>query len=127
MERHLKRLVRVLAFIRQRISPDMPCQQLALFLSVALEDGITMADLGKRLEMSQGSVSKNVRMLSRYLESGQLRGYDLVKAEQDLAERRRFVVNLTPKGREVAKQIAALFHDGGENSGSGTVTAEGGA
>lgn len=66
-----------------------------------------MSDLCRGLNMGQGSVSKNVKMMSQWMEGNELKGYGLIRTEQDLKERRRFNVVLTPKGEKLLQDICA--------------------
>ena len=77
-----------------------------MLLEVSLNEGISMSDLGRSLKMGQGSVSKNVKLLSQFIDEGELRGFGLLSTEQDLAERRRFIVHTTGKGKEFLKRLA---------------------
>lgn len=96
-------------FIRDRLNPEMPVQQLALLMEVICEDGITMPELSKRLKMSPASVSKNVRMLSRFIDKGELKGYDLLRAEPHLEERRKFAVYPTNNGIKFVEDLMGFF------------------
>lgn len=101
-------LFRSVEYIRREIHPDMAMNQLRIFLYVADNEGITMPDLSERLGMPQGSLSRNIKKLSRFNEKGKMQGYDLVYREPDLDERRRFAVYLTKRGKEVWDALAAI-------------------
>jgi len=105
MDRRLRALSRTVRIIRTQLNHELPIQQLALLLEVHLNEGISMPELSKKLNMGQGSVSKNVKLMSRYIEGGELRGYDLLSTEQDLQERRRFVVRTTEKAERLLASI----------------------
>jgi len=89
----------------REIDPEIPIQTAAMLLLVAINPGITMKEMGERLEISQASCSRNVAALSRKhrLEKP---GYNLVRAVEDPAERRRKIVKLTPRGREVIAKLS---------------------
>lgn len=93
----------VIEQLRQHTASDIAITQLTIFLTVCYREGITMTELGEYLNMPQGSVSRNVKVLSRYLVEGEngreVRGYDLIRTEPALDDRRRLAVYLTGKGR----------------------------
>lgn len=68
-----------------------------------------MPEACETLGMSQTSVSKNAKMLSRYAEKRgehmELKGYALIEARPDLWERRRLRMTITPKGIDVLEEI----------------------
>jgi DNA-binding MarR family transcriptional regulator len=80
-----------------------------MLLEVSLLEGISMSDLGRSLNMGQGSVSKNVKLLSQFIDDGQLRGFGLLSTEQDLAERRRFIVHTTGKGKAFLGKLSNVL------------------
>ncbi len=95
---------------RKRINKDMPIQHVALLLAVAENPGITMTELMRILGMPQGTLSRNVRILSRYVErkkgTAVLRGYDLLRTEPDRYGRRGLAVYLTEDGAELVRELA---------------------
>jgi len=106
----LARLYDALSFIRETVGVDVPIQQVLILLLVGerkSDNPITMPEVGLKLQMTQGSVSRNIRMLSRFADTakGTFRGYDLISAAPDLFERRRLALRLTPKGEEVIKGL----------------------
>ena len=86
------------------IDPEMPSQSAALFLYSAIYPGCTMTDLQTNLGMSQASCSRNVSALSEWhrLEKP---GLGLIAATPDPMERRRKVVHLTDKGKQLAVSL----------------------
>lgn len=115
MDSKLRALSRAVRLIRQEVNHEMPIQQVAMLLEVSLNEGITMSDLGRSLKMSQGSVSKNCKLLSQFIDDGELRGFGLLSTEQDLAERRRFIVHTTSKGKEFLRRLADALDFGVSN------------
>ena len=111
MDRRLRALSRAVRIIRTQLNHELPIQQLALLLEVHLNEGISMPELSKKLNMGQGSVSKNIKLMSRYIEGGELRGYDLLSTEQDIQERRRFIVSTTEKGERLLASITEAACD----------------
>ncbi len=91
----------------RKIDPEMPMQMAVVFLVVADEEGINMADLSKKAAIAQSSASRNVAALSKWHRLNKA-GHDLLHTKEDPTERRRKLVYLTPKGKQVAKAIAKL-------------------
>lgn len=102
-------LMRVFQLLEEfrKIYPDMQMQTASVFVTIALNDGITMKDLGTRTGLVQSSCSRNVALLSDHLRHDKP-GFGLVVAQEDPFERRRKIVHLTPKGHRVASSLAAL-------------------
>ncbi len=119
MDREVKNLSRVISYIRERVNPDMALSQIDLFLQVALrnDEGVTMRDMENILNVSQGAVSRNVKMLSKFFETDEkgnkvLAGYDLVTVTPDLEDRRRMALYLTDRGKEVIRDLTNLLREG---------------
>ncbi|WP_018868260.1 MULTISPECIES: MarR family winged helix-turn-helix transcriptional regulator [unclassified Thioalkalivibrio] len=101
-----KEAARAISFLKevQMVQADMPAQTLRTFIEVANRPGITMTELARRLGYSQASCSRNVAALGKW-HSYNKKGHDLLKAEEDPAERRRKIVKLTPKGELFAEAL----------------------
>ena len=88
-----------------------PFNRIELFLTVALKPGITMKEISKKLNMSSASVSRNVSILSieGWSSSKQRKsngaGLSLIMAIPDPNERRRKLLFLSPKGKELINQL----------------------
>ena len=108
-------LIRVTDEFR-KLDAEMPMQTAAVFLHVMFTPGVTMKDLADRCGISQASTSRNIAALSKWHRLGKA-GHDLVEAVEDPAERRRKIVNLTPKGKRVRDAILSTVGDfGGDGS-----------
>lgn len=100
-----------ISFIREHINKDIAFSQLAVFIEVCLKEGITMYDLVDKLDLPQASISRCTKELSKYIEKDpktgerKIGGYDLIRSEPDLEERRRLVLYLTPKGQQIKKLL----------------------
>lgn len=99
--------MKVLKVLRE-IDPEMGIQTYSILLQIALEEGIGVMELTKRLDMSGASASRNVLLLSKKRTSTR-DGYDLVQTDYDPQERRRKMCSLTAKGRKVLKHLAELI------------------
>lgn len=109
----LDRLHRVVEHIRSSVRHDIPLSQLTVYLTVCRQPGITMLDIQEDLDMLQGSLSKITKQLSRYSVKGEIKGYDLVRTEPDLEDRRRMAVHLTQKGSQLRREIVDILTSGG--------------
>lgn len=89
---------------------EMPAQQVAMLLLVAQQPGITMPELGEKLDMPQGSVSRNVASLSKF-QGLNKPGDDLVVADELPEDRRVKTVTLTRKGERVVAKLAEILSD----------------
>jgi DNA-binding MarR family transcriptional regulator len=109
----INRFDRGISYIREQLNGDFALPQLAIFLLVARNEDITMVEIGERLNMPQGTVSRNVKALSKYhtREGNKVNthGYDLLKVEPDLFDRRKFAVTLTTKGKEIKNILDDLL------------------
>lgn len=92
----------------RKLDPEMPLQTAATFLTIALEEGITMKRLGEKLGISQSSCSRNVAVLSKHHRLNKP-GHDLVYAAEDPVERRRKIVCLTAKGKRILESIVNIL------------------
>jgi DNA-binding MarR family transcriptional regulator len=112
-------VVRILEAFRT-LDPDLPIQYALSFLTIAQNEGLSIRDLSERLGIAQSSASRNVAALSKWHSFGK-EGHDLVQSEEDPRERRRKIVTLTPKGRDLARRLVALLDGdgtGGNHDGS---------
>src|ERR1700761_2752142 len=99
-------VVRVLEAFR-RFDPDMPIQYALSFLTIAQHEGMSMGELAQHLGIAQSSASRNIAALSKWHSFGKA-GHDLVEAHEDPRERRRKLVQLTPKGRRLIAMLKAI-------------------
>lgn len=99
----------------REINPDFAISQLSLLLYVATNEGKTMHELCAETGMPQGSVSRNIKQLSRYAEVDrhgrrELKGYNLVRTEPDVIERRRLAVYLTKEGEALIEDLYNILY-----------------
>lgn len=106
-----------------KIDREIPIQQQLLFLQIAANEGITMPEVAKLVKdpekgtpMPQGTISRNVKALSVYLKNDpkspdkRVRaGYALIDARPDMSNRKSLALYLTPKGKQLVKQIEELI------------------
>lgn len=88
--------------------------QIFLTIATAEDHTLTMADVSKRLEVAQASMSYNIARLGAVSQE-RLRArvgadrLNLVEMRQDLLDKRRFTLGLTRQGRNLASAIAAAL------------------
>jgi len=100
-------VVRVLEEFR-RLDPDLPIQYALSFLTIAQHEGMSMGELAHHLGIAQSSASRNIAALSKWHSFGKA-GHDLVEAHEDPRERRRKLVELTPRGRKLVQILEAIM------------------
>ncbi|ATJ82028.1 MarR family winged helix-turn-helix transcriptional regulator [Halomonas beimenensis] len=104
----IKRLFRALEELREVYS-DMQLQTAQVFLIIAMNQGITIKELMRRTGLAQSSCSRNVNLLSDWVKP-EVPGHGLVVTSEDPKERRRKVVHLTSKGKELAAILSDIVH-----------------
>ncbi len=110
----LTRLARVIELLRKQLNKDLPSQHIALLLAVAQQPGITMPELCKMLDMPQGTVSRNVKLMSHFCDkkgnnSVAKKGYGLLETDQAPSNRYQLAVFLTTEGERLVQKLARLM------------------
>jgi len=110
----LSRILKAVEMLRKRVHKEMPSQHLSLLLTVADHPGITMPELGRLLDMPQGTVSRNVKVLSHYVEreagSLQPKGRNLLRTQPDHGNPHCLAVYLTGRGEAVVEELRAILY-----------------
>lgn len=98
---------RVLNIVREEVNPDLPVQQWQVLCEIVNAPGIGSADLKNRLNMTGGSLTRNIKMLSQFYDrrTEETKGYDLIEAHIDTFERRARVYYLTSKGQQTMQRV----------------------
>lgn len=105
MTKALKQLRMELSAIQKFLDvSDIPTQQVMTFLFVAEKGEAVMGDLAEATGVAQSSVSRNVARLGNGLSPSEP-GYGLLEAFEDPYYRKRKLVKLTPRGKELVKAI----------------------
>lgn len=104
----LSLLLTLLEMIRKEIDTEAPSQMIAVFIRVALNDGITMNALVEETGMSQSSISRNIAALADKHRLG-FKGHGLVCTMEDPSSRRRKIVSLTPKGKQLKRRVIDIL------------------
>ena len=91
---------------------DMTLGEILTLLYVLENESVPMPELVEKLQTPQGSMSRYVKRLGVYLEKEKgvsvKKGVNLLTTRPDIYERRRFVVELTPKGKTLRQKILKL-------------------
>jgi DNA-binding MarR family transcriptional regulator len=88
----------------RKLDPEIPTQTVNTFLYVASHEGCTMKDIADALGVAQSTMSRNIAALDKINRHHQP-GFDLVRAVEDPSERRRKIVTLTPRGRQLKARL----------------------
>ena len=104
------KLADMVKYIREEINSEMPIQQLAILLEIHKSEGITMFELGRKLGITPGSMSRNISALSLYMKKGEKKGLDLVTTRPDIHQRRRLACFLTDRGISIMAEIMARIN-----------------
>lgn len=98
------------------VSGGMPANAAITLMGIALleretghdDNPLTLEDLAQRLGIGRQSVSYHVRYLGAFYRRG-LGGLGLVVVQEYEGDRRRKIFGLTPRGRVLTRQIAAIL------------------
>jgi DNA-binding MarR family transcriptional regulator len=90
----------------RNLDPDMPVQQLATFLNVALRENPTLIEVGNLTGQTSASTSRNLHALTAVHRSGKP-GLDVISIQPDPLDGRFKRANLTTKGQELVRRICA--------------------
>ncbi len=109
--KEISHLFYVVEMFRNRLSRQLPTQHISLLLLVAERPGITQAELSNLLDMPQGTVSRNLKLLNYYLERDQCgssaKGYGLLITRPLEEGAYPLGVFLTPKGEDFILDVVA--------------------
>lgn len=99
----LAKITAVLSFLRTH-DPDMPIQVAHVFLTIALNEGLTQKEVSKLTCMPSSATSRHVSALTDRHYRGKP-GLGWVKAGPDTSDWRAHALHLTPRGRLVIKDM----------------------
>ena len=105
-------LLRVLTmFMKLDNSQDVPLQAIAVFWYVAIYHYCSKRDIVIFFKMSKASASRMTDYISRYHRLGKA-GLGLVSKEQDPKDKRKTILKLTRKGKDlIEKSFTMLYED----------------
>lgn len=111
----MERLLGGIQLLMNVVYPELPIQQILIFLLVAKYNqngqGILMRELQKIAKTPQGTLSRNVKALSQYVKNGEMAGYNLMGTRPDLEHRRQFRVFLTKNGEKVFEMLRKQMYE----------------
>jgi len=90
---------------------EMPGQCVSTFLYVASHDGCHKQALENALALSTAASSRNTDLLSTGRIGNRRSGLELISKEYDPTNRRRQIMRLTPKGKQVINQMKLCLYD----------------
>lgn len=112
----IDRVAKVIEHLRKHVNKDLPSQHIAILLAVIQSPGITMPELITQLNMPQGTLSRNVKLLSRHIADdngrSRLKGHDLLRTEPAKAGRHALAVFLTENGKFLMREIQDIMSEG---------------
>lgn len=110
----IAKVLKAVEMLRKRVHKGMPSQHLSMLLAVAEQPGITMPELCRVLDMPQGTVSRNVKVLSCYVDqdSGNSRpkGRNLLRTQTDQDNPLCLAVYLTGRGEAVVEELLSILY-----------------
>lgn len=114
MMHELTRLSQVIELLRKQLNKDLPSQHIALLLAVAQQPGITMPELCEQLDMPQGTVSRNVKLMTHFCDKKgncgvTKKGYGLLETDQAPSNRYQLAVFLTAEGERLVQKMARVM------------------
>ena len=92
----------------RKLNNEMPVQQMATLLTIALESGITVTDLATKAGLSLAAASRNVEVLGPFQPKRNV-GMGLIQGDYSEDDRRKKTLTLTAKGWRVVNSINNLF------------------
>lgn len=104
----LRKMFRLVEAFRT-LDSEMPVQQCATFLYVALNDknDISIQAVSKATGQGSSSTSRNIAALSKVIKVGKP-GLDLIETRENPYDRRYKTVHLTEKGRRFAESLGLI-------------------
>lgn len=102
----LKTLTNLFAAVQllREEAPELPIQQLHLFLAIAMDEGVGTKDLEQRYGYTNAATSRNVTALYKYPGQGRS-GLDWVRWQPSPMDGRKRELFLTDKGKEVIEKV----------------------
>ena len=98
-------------FMKLDNTQEVPLQAIAVFWYVATYQNCSKKDIEEYFEMSKASASRMTDYISRYHRLGKT-GLGLVSKEQDPKDKRRTLLKLTRKGKDlIEKSFSTLYED----------------
>lgn len=90
------------------IDPEMPMGAAVSFLLIAGGDDLSVTELSKQGGFALSSASRYVQSLGE-MDRHHRPGHDLVKDRVDPMERRKKILEVTPRGKRIISQLKAVL------------------
>jgi len=110
----IERLLKAINLLRV-LDREMPASVIATFLYVASHDNCHKQAMEEDINQTVASGSRNTDWLAQYHRLNKP-GMNLITKEQDPTNRRRLVLRLTPKGKDLVNQLEDILY-GDQNLG----------
>ena len=107
MKQQLTQLSNVIACLRTEVNKDLPMQHLAILLAVVDQPGVSMLTLYTQLDMPQGTLSRNVKVL--------VDQYELLYTERCADNWRQMGVYPTEKCVELMENVCEMMQPENDN------------
>ncbi len=104
----IERLLKAIKLLRV-LDREIPAQVIATFLYVASHDNCHKQAMEEELGLSTASGSRNTDWLSKIHRLNKP-GMDLIIKEVDPTNRRRLVLRLTPKGKDLVNELEEILY-----------------
>lgn len=102
----LDKLARLLVLVRSEMSPKTTLGELATFLMVATDAGLTATEMSRDTGLAQSTIGNSLENLGpEGRTSGRGKGFGLVEPYVDVNDRRNTRWKLTGKGVRFAKEL----------------------
>lgn len=88
------------------IDPNFPIAMAMALIVIGRNDGeISVGEVAEAIDVSLPTASRYIANLSTGLNRHRVEGFGLIEMHEDVLERRRKLLRLTPKGRLFVKQL----------------------
>lgn len=117
MEQNLKSVIRKFAYVideLRKLDPEMPAQRIAVYLTIAMREGISVIEMSNLTGQSTSSATRNLQSLGTDKVVGKRlgkNGVGLVRLEDDPVDGRKKSCYLTPSGSALLQKIAHHLGD----------------
>lgn len=92
----------------RNLDPDMPIQYATSFLYICRYEGLSIKELMDLIGLVQSSTSRNVAALAEW-QKFEKPGLGLITTVEDPKDRRKKIIELSSKGKEVIGKLQAVM------------------
>lgn len=109
----IRRVYKALGILQSEVKEDIKIQHILILIKLVFSspDPVSYTDLGKFLNTTRASVSRNVRILGSWMKKCPATyqwvdvGLGLINVYPDLYNTRQYIAKLTKQGQELMKKI----------------------